>query len=309
MNGAAASVTSLLTATHPPMSAEQMREQVNAIQRLMAAVMKEGEHYGRIPGGHKPSLWKPGAEKLCVAFHIEPSFIVEDLSTADHYRYRAKCIGTHQHTSIKLGEGMGSCSSMEQKFRWRRATDAEFDNTPRRRRRYKYRYDKDTLRPYEIKQVRAEHEDLENTILKMACKRAHVAMTLNVTAASDIFTQDIEDIPEHLRDEEGSEHTANAQPIQVQAPRRKSKSKKTKAAISKPAKEQSANQSVGIVIEEGKSDPAKLSLGQLRILRSRMDEAKLSDEALIQKFGSALGSMPADRFNEVAAWLREESRA
>src|SRR5271169_3542726 len=85
-----------------PLSAEQMREQVNAIQRLMEAVMKEGEHYGRIPGSRKPSLWKPGAEKLCVAFHIEPAFVVEDLSTPDGYRYRVKCTGTHQHTGIKL---------------------------------------------------------------------------------------------------------------------------------------------------------------------------------------------------------------
>ncbi len=58
------------TAFGAPMSAEQMREQVNAIQKLMEAVMKEGEHYGRIPGSRKPSLWKPGAETLCVAFHI-----------------------------------------------------------------------------------------------------------------------------------------------------------------------------------------------------------------------------------------------
>jgi hypothetical protein len=36
----------------------------------------------------------------------------------------------------------------------------------------------------------------------MACKRAMIAMTLNVTAASDIFTQDIEDLPEELRPQE-----------------------------------------------------------------------------------------------------------
>ncbi|WDU83904.1 hypothetical protein [Caloramator sp. Dgby_cultured_2] len=27
--------------------------------------MKEGEDYGKIPGSPKPSLFKPGAEKLC----------------------------------------------------------------------------------------------------------------------------------------------------------------------------------------------------------------------------------------------------
>jgi hypothetical protein len=38
--------------------------------------------------------------------------------------------------------------------------------------------------------------DLDNTIMKMACKRALVAATLNATAASDIFTQDLEDMPD-----------------------------------------------------------------------------------------------------------------
>ena len=78
-----------------PLSPKAMRAQVNAIQALMKAVMREGEHYGRVPGARKPSLWKPGAEKLCVAFHVEPSFVVEDLSTPEAYRYRVRCIGTH----------------------------------------------------------------------------------------------------------------------------------------------------------------------------------------------------------------------
>ena len=56
-----------------------------------------------------------------------------------------------------------------------------------------------------VDQIRTEPADLANTILKMACKRAMIAMTLNVTAASDIFTQDIEDIPEELRTEEAGQ--------------------------------------------------------------------------------------------------------
>ncbi|MCY1455622.1 hypothetical protein D9M71_727670 [compost metagenome] len=36
-----------------------------------------------------------------------------------------------------------------------------------------------------------------------------IAMTLNVTAASDIFTQDIEDLPEELREHEPSQPATN----------------------------------------------------------------------------------------------------
>ena len=38
--------------------------------------------------------------------------------------------------------------------------------------------------------------DTYNTVLKMACKRALVHATINATAASDIFTQDLEDLPQ-----------------------------------------------------------------------------------------------------------------
>ncbi|MCC7371086.1 MAG: hypothetical protein IT306_21910, partial [Chloroflexi bacterium] len=46
---------------------------------------------------------------------------------------------------------------------------------------------------------RVENEDtasLENTVSKMAQKRAHIAATLNATGASRIFTQDLEDLPQ-----------------------------------------------------------------------------------------------------------------
>jgi hypothetical protein len=277
-----------------PFSAEQMRDQVNAIQKLMEAVMKEGEHYGRLPGSRKPSLWKPGAEKLCVAFHIQPAFLVEDLSTSDYYRYRVKCIGTHQITGTKLGEGMGTCSSMEQKFKWRKATDVEFGTTAEERRRLKHGYDWDTKRPYEVMQVRAEHHDIENTILKMACKRAHVAMTLNVTAASDIFAQDIEDLPEHLRaDDENSLSTT----APIAQPRPKSK-KETAPEIAAPA-------------QPGKkaNGGSTLSDGQRRILCTRMRKANLLEADLVNVFGAALEAIPALKFKDVAAWVRAAKQA
>jgi hypothetical protein len=191
------------TAAALPMSAEQVRDHVNAIQTVMQAVMKKDVHFGTIPGTPKPTLYKPGAEMLCMAFHIDPSFQIEDLSTADYYRYRVRCIGRHQQTQIKLGEGMGSASSSEEKYKWRKAIcDEEFELAPESRKRVKFGKSKDSTGFYKAKQLRAEPDDIDNTVLKMACKRAHIAMTLNVLAASDIFTQDIEDLPEHLRSEE-----------------------------------------------------------------------------------------------------------
>ena len=176
------------------LTAVDIRAHVNLVQEVMQAVMKKDTHYGTIPGTPKPTLYKPGAEVLAATFRIAVSYKVEDLATQDCVRYRVTAIGTHQTSGIVMGEGMGECSSGEEKYKWRKATGVkEFDGTPEVRRRVKYGRD------YSTNQVRTDPADLANTVLKMACKRAQVAMTLNVTAASDIFTQDIEDLPEELR--------------------------------------------------------------------------------------------------------------
>lgn len=181
-------------------SVVEIRQRVNLVQEVMRGIMKRDTHYGTIPGTPKPTLYKPGAEVLCVTFRVAQEYKIEDLSTADIARFRVTCLGRHQTTGIVLGEGVGECSSGEEKYKWRGAVcTQEFDTTPENMRRLKFfrNGDKKT-------QVRTEAADLSNTVLKMACKRAMIAMTLNVTAASDIFTQDIEDLPEELRHDEPS---------------------------------------------------------------------------------------------------------
>lgn len=193
------------------LTAVQIRAQVNLIQEVMNAVMKKDTHYGIIPGCQKPSLWKPGAEKLLVTFRIASEAVVEDLSTPDEARFRVTRRGTHINSGLFVGSGVGECSSNEEKYKWRFAVcDAEWDATPEDRRRLKYKRDGST-----IKQVRTNPADMANTVLKMADKRGYVALALNTTAASDIFTQDIEDLPE------GVDHGESA-PEPIKPPARKS---------------------------------------------------------------------------------------
>lgn len=175
------------------LTASDIRHRVNTIQEVMTAVMKKDVHYGIIPGCKKPSLYKPGSEVLLATFQIATSIHVTDLSTEDCVRYQVRVIGTHAPSGMLLGEGIGECSSNEEKYKWRKAFDDEWNATPENRRRIKFG-------KYKDKQVRTEPADVANTILKMAKKRAQVDMTLTTTGASDCFEQDIEDIPEDLRD-------------------------------------------------------------------------------------------------------------
>ena len=98
-----------------------------------------------------------------------------------------------------LGAGIGECSSSEEKYAWRRAIcDEEFDETPENRRRVKFSKYQGKIE--KTKQIRTNPADVSNTVLKMAKKRGLVDAVLTVTAASDLFTQDIEDLPEELRE-------------------------------------------------------------------------------------------------------------
>jgi hypothetical protein len=197
------------------MAVAEIISHVATVQEVMRAVMKPDVHYGKIPGaGDKPTLFKAGAEVLCMVFRIADTYEVTDLSTSDCIRYRVNCIGTHQTTGIVMGAGLGEASSNEEKYKWRKVVcHEEWEETPANLRRVKHARGKGGT-TYKQEQVRTEPADIANTVLKMANKRAKMAMVLNVTAASDCFAQDLEDMDEALREHlarKGDESGAHAE--------------------------------------------------------------------------------------------------
>jgi hypothetical protein len=135
--------------------------------------MKPGIDYGVTPGtSGKPSLWKPGAEKLVSMFAFAPSFKDEcERQDGGHRTYTIKCTLKHRGTETFLGDGDAVCSTLETKYASRKAEgDRRIPNNP---------------------------ADFYNTAMKMGAKRALVAAVLFVTAASDIFTQDLDDDEEN----------------------------------------------------------------------------------------------------------------
>lgn len=192
-----------------PMTAGEIQNQVNVIQHVMKQVMQQDVHFGIIPGTKTPSLYKPGAEKIMATFRLSADPEVMDLSDEDQIRYQVK-VRLISPTGHFVGAGIGECSSNEEKYKWRAAICAEeFEETPPDRRREKWfkgRWDNRTRsygKPYKVQQIRTEPADLANTILKMAKKRALIDAVLTATAASDCFTQDIEDLPpEYIQEDD-----------------------------------------------------------------------------------------------------------
>lgn len=178
----------------------ELLETHEEVRALIADALMEGRDYGKIPGtGDKPTLLKPGAERVTMAFGCYSRFRVAE-KEVDHdrevpwvkrkkkwengrqtgeweetrgssiglYRYVVECEIVHRESESVVGSCIAVCSSME----------AKYVDRPR---------------------------ESENTVLKMAEKRAHVGAVLNAFGLSEQFTQDIEENPELYRRDGGGE--------------------------------------------------------------------------------------------------------
>lgn len=199
----------------PPVSAKALQQQVNAIQEAMQQVMKKDVHYGTVPGcGDKPTLLKSGAEKLCMMFRLRPTLEIQEKALPNDHREYTIITSLHDVHGTVIGQGVGLCSTMEKKYRWRNSErvcpqckkptiikgkeeygggficfakkggcGAKFSDT-----------DQAIIGQQVGQSENSDIADTYNTVLKMAKKRSMVDATLTTTAASDIFTQDIEDM-------------------------------------------------------------------------------------------------------------------
>ncbi len=254
-------VVANISAIEKPLTPQAMRTQQHAIHQVLKTVMKQGVDYDKVFGSSNAQmLLKPGAEKITSMFQISVTPEVEFVEVDDGIKYTCvvKC---HSRSGVYLGSGVGVCSSLEEKYKWRKAVNKnEFDDTPPDRRRVKYYKPQPGQRgPNEVNQVRQDPADLENTILKMAKKRALVDAVLTVTAASDIF-----EVPD------GDPTTQDTNPA-ASAPPKPQPNKSTKPAA--PA-----------------ADPdAPLSNSQIRTIEKMMAQKNVTDSDL-----QAISLVPPD---------------
>jgi hypothetical protein len=200
------------------MSIEQVKDSVRLIQEIMRSVMQEGTHFGTIPGCQKPSLFKPGAEKLSVTFRLAPYYTITQTDLPrEHREYNIVCTLKHIVSGDTFAQGVGSCSTMESKYRYRegkqKCPQCQSEAIIKGKAEYgggwlcyakkggcgaKFKDGDPAIEGQQAGRIECEDPaDRYNTVLKMAKKRAHVDATLTATAASDIFTQDVEDFADN----------------------------------------------------------------------------------------------------------------
>lgn len=210
------------------LSVDEIIQQKDKIKQVMDAVMTRDVHYGIIPGVKNPSLFKPGAEAINVALRLAPHYDSEKIWHEDgHLTVVAKCTLKHIPTDLTIATGEGLCTTKENRYAYRQGQRLcpICEQPAIRRSKYPPRsgdYDgadpssppgwycfaktggcganfaHDDTRITEQTEGRVANPDiadLYNTVLKMADKRALIAAVLNGTAASDVFTQDVEDMP------------------------------------------------------------------------------------------------------------------
>lgn len=201
----------------PVMNLEVAKKRLAEFQEFVKFYLQEGEDFGVIPGTNKPTLYKPGADKLCELYGLGDSYRiltqVEDF-TADPplFDYTIECQLWRGDRLVSTG--LGSCNSYESKYKMRELQRICPACGKTAIIKGKEDYGGGWLcwkkrdgcgAKFKDGDVAIEGQDagkifnddiptLKNTILKMAKKRAKVDGTLAATRSSGVFTQDMEDI-------------------------------------------------------------------------------------------------------------------
>ena len=171
------------------------------LNQIFKSIMEKNVDYGTIPGTPKPSLWKPGAELLANYFGLVASDPVieskiEDRSEKPYFEYVIK--QRFYRDGVLIGAGEGACNTKETRyaFRWLTQNKLPKDTDVSQLESQERSYNNSKFQVYKWPTSPDEVFTLQNTVLKMAKKRAFIDGILSITGASRIFTQDLKEEPE-----------------------------------------------------------------------------------------------------------------
>jgi hypothetical protein len=222
----------------PAMTTQEAAERHKRLKEFVHTQMVEGRDYGKNPGSDKPTLLKPGAEKLLTLFGLSAALEVlekiTDWTGAEHggepfFFWDYRCSVSRDSRFVAACDG--SCNSWEQKYRYRKAAKkcpiCNSEAIIPGKEEYgggwlcwkkkggcgaKFSEGDQRIDSQPTGRVRnPDVFDQVNTVEKMAIKRALVGATMIAVNASEFFTQDLEDF-----DENNHEPASNPQPRRAQ---------------------------------------------------------------------------------------------
>lgn len=291
-----------------PLTIDEVHANLEFVRNLMRREMAEGQDYGSIPGcGPKPTLLQPGAQKLLMTFNLIEEVKKEVLREYQSWHREYEFTITVRSQNGKSWDGVGTCSTLESKYRYRKAQRTcpecgkpaiikgkkEFGGgwlcfSKKDGCGHKWPDGATEIEDQEVGQVENENPaDSWNTVRKMAFKRALVAAAINATNTSELWTQDIEE-----NGASGSvtdEYLPKSMDEAVTAPIRRIEPKQPEAPV-KPVSEPQKAQ---------KLTPDEIRDKTLEALKARKGEPS---ERLVAAFlVAAIGCMHPDKWPD--EWL------
>jgi hypothetical protein len=208
----------------PAANLQQLKDRYNQFNDFVTSIMREGTDYQIIPGTNKPSLVKPGAEKLATFFGLSSKFILtekeKDWTGEGHggepfFYFQYLCELYRGEQLVSSCEG--SCNSFEVKYRYRQGerTCPKCGKTTiiKGKEEYgggwlcftkkggcgtKFVADDTSITSQQVGRIpNPDVCDIVNTLQKMAQKRSFVGAVLLATNSSERFTQDTEDMAQY----------------------------------------------------------------------------------------------------------------
>jgi hypothetical protein len=203
---------------------------------LIEQALEQDRDYGVIPGtGNKPTLLKPGAERLLISFglyaeaHIVEQQVEHDKSNVFSFKKWVDQPTEPSRADKDRLKAMGLGRNRKTDSGWKWQTSELEEGTSFGLYRYVVRTDLKlrttgetvgtgigSCSTLESKYMRAPR-DYENTVLKMAKKRSLIDATLSTLGLSERFTQDVEDLKEVIQAERGEDVKPEPAPVKSAA--------------------------------------------------------------------------------------------
>jgi len=288
------------------MAAEDAKALDDQLRAMQLAVLRPKVDFDTIPGmGDKPTLLKPGAEKLIQWFgfgsrSVEIKTELDDPERPSGVADTARRVGVTYRTDItKTIPGVGEilvarCEGYagydEDRF-FQTAEQARAKAEASERRWAKA----DGRQPRTWKWENATgHRAPWNTLIKMAQKRSYVGAAIDATAAAGLFTQDLEDMPQPAAGNDAAappddmwENSTPAQPRQGRA-----------GGNGQPAQAPPENGRpwADVALEEAKAGKFKTEAGAWKLWREAAEPGKCTPK---QK---------DEIQNRVAVWIKARRR-
>jgi hypothetical protein len=241
--------------------------QIHVVGKDKCRLVADGRTHECLDPRHwsKPSLWKPGAEKICGMMGLIPRFpnLAEyekaALSGEDIKTIILKC-ELHTGNGFVAAEGSGA------------------------------------------RRVDQDRGDI-NKSLKMAIKSAHIDATLRVAGLSELFTQDIEDMlgdkagKENLQSDDGNGNRPSPQPQPQPTPAPTSPPKE-------PAGNGQSQAANGRGYESNRISAKQFSFIMDLLKEARMTKTELNQHC-VEAYGSVVDYITRHDASSLIDWLRK----